>query len=162
MIAEDYGIEDAWPVVSEDFIQWVLEDDFPAGRPAFEETGVQMVDDVEPYELMKLRLLNCSHQAIAYFGLLLGHTYAHEACGDPELTPFTLGQLVALYEHKVFCLGALWDVNAFDQWGVELGKQLANAILPELSGPVGPGHDGSTAALIGALKRLWPEGTGQG
>ena len=80
----------------------------------------------------------------------------------PELTPFTLGQLVALYEHKVFCLGALWDVNAFDQWGVELGKQLASAILPELSGPVGPGHDGSTAALIGALKRLWPEGTGQG
>lgn len=48
MIAEDYGIEDAWPVVSEDFIQWVLEDDFPSGRPAFEETGVQMVADVEP------------------------------------------------------------------------------------------------------------------
>ena len=80
----------------------------------------------------------------------------------PELAPFTLGQLVALYEHKVFCLGALWDVNAFDQWGVELGKQLASAILPELTGPVGQGHDGSTAALIGALKRLWPEGTGQG
>ena len=50
MVAEDYGIEDAWPVVSEDFIQWVLEDDFPAGRPAFEEVGVQMVQDVEPYE----------------------------------------------------------------------------------------------------------------
>jgi glucose-6-phosphate isomerase len=50
----------------------------------------------------------------------------------PRLDAFTLGQLVALYEHKVFCLGALWHVNAFDQWGVELGKQLAGAILPEL------------------------------
>lgn len=89
MVARDYGVHDAWPVVSEDFIQWVLEDRFPAGRPAFEQVGVQMVDDVEPYELMKLRLLNCSHQAIAYFGLLLGHTYAHEAAQDEDLAPFT-------------------------------------------------------------------------
>src|SRR5699024_7726260 len=89
MISRDYGIEDAWPVVSEDFVQWVLEDDFPTGRPAYEEVGVQMVEYVEPYELMKLRLLNCSHQAIAYFGLLLGHTYAHEAARDEHLAPFT-------------------------------------------------------------------------
>ncbi|MGO1481926.1 mannitol dehydrogenase family protein [Brachybacterium sp. AOP42-C2-15] len=89
MIASDYGIEDAWPVVSEDFVQWVLEDHFPAGRPAYEEVGVQMVEDVEPYELMKLRLLNCSHQAIAYFGLLLGQTYADEAAVDEHLAPFT-------------------------------------------------------------------------
>ncbi|MGQ7786237.1 mannitol dehydrogenase family protein [Nesterenkonia sp. PF2B19] len=89
MVAEDFGVDDAWPVVSEDFLQWVLEDRFPAGRPAFEEAGVQMVDDVEPYELMKLRLLNCSHQVIAYFGLLLGHTYAHEACRDELLVRFT-------------------------------------------------------------------------
>lgn len=89
MVAQDYGVDDAWPVVSEDFIQWVLEDRFSAGRPAFEQVGVQMVDDVEPYELMKLRLLNCSHQAIAYFGLLLGHTYAHEAAVDEHLAPFT-------------------------------------------------------------------------
>lgn len=89
MVAQDYGVEDAWPVVSEDFLQWVLEDRFPAGRPAFEEVGVQMVDDVEPYELMKLRLLNCSHQVIAYFGLLLGHTYAHEACRDQDLVRLT-------------------------------------------------------------------------
>ncbi|UFN47790.1 glucose-6-phosphate isomerase [Roseomonas sp. OT10] len=74
------------------------------------------------------------------------------------LTPFTLGQLVALYENKVFCLGALWGVNAFDQWGVELGKQLASVILPELSGGTPKQHDGSTAALIAELGRLWPEG----
>lgn len=89
MVAADHGIEDRWPVVSEDFVQWVLEDDFPAGRPSWEEVGVQMVDDVEPYELMKLRLLNCSHQVIAYFGLLLGHTYAHEASADDDLAAVT-------------------------------------------------------------------------
>lgn len=77
----------------------------------------------------------------------------------PRLDPFTLGQLVALYEHKVAVLGALWEINPFDQWGVELGKQLASAILPELSAaaPQKP-HDGSTAGLISKLARLWPEG----
>jgi len=71
----------------------------------------------------------------------------------PRLDPFALGQLVALYEHKVFCLGALWGINAFDQWGVELGKQLAGEILPELeAGQVRPGrHDGSTEGLMRAI-----------
>ncbi|MDN5756428.1 MAG: mannitol dehydrogenase family protein, partial [Micrococcaceae bacterium] len=63
-IAAEYGVEDTWPVVCEDFIQWVLEDRFPTGRPDWGSVGVQLVDDVEPYELMKLRLLNCSHQGI--------------------------------------------------------------------------------------------------
>lgn len=77
----------------------------------------------------------------------------------PRLDAYTLGQLVALYEHKVAVLGALWEINPFDQWGVELGKQLASAILPELSAaaPQKP-HDGSTAGLISKLARLWPEG----
>jgi glucose-6-phosphate isomerase len=77
----------------------------------------------------------------------------------PHLDAFTLGQLVALYEHKVAVLGALWGINPFDQWGVELGKQLASAILPELSAaaPQKP-HDGSTAALMGKIAALWPEG----
>ena len=77
----------------------------------------------------------------------------------PRLDAYTLGQLVALYEHKVAVLGALWGINPFDQWGVELGKQLANVILPELSAgaPQRP-HDGSTAGLIGKLATLWPEG----
>jgi glucose-6-phosphate isomerase len=77
----------------------------------------------------------------------------------PRLDAFTLGQLVALYEHKVATLGALWGINPFDQFGVELGKQLANVILPELStgAPQKP-HDGSTTGLIGKLATLWPEG----
>ena len=73
----------------------------------------------------------------------------------PRLDADTLGQLVALYEHKVFCLGALWGVNAFDQWGVELGKELAGALLPELAPGAQAGeHDPSTAALIAELHRL--------
>src|SRR5690606_17061019 len=65
--------------------QWVLEDRFPTGRPRYEDVGVQMVDDVVPYELMKLRLLNCTHQAMCYFGHLFGYTYAHEAMADPAI-----------------------------------------------------------------------------
>ncbi len=71
----------------------------------------------------------------------------------PRLDPFTLGQLVALYEHKVFCLGALWGINAFDQFGVELGKQLAGQILAELEAgtPRPRAHDGSTKGLMRAI-----------
>lgn len=71
------------------------------------------------------------------------------------LDPFTLGMLIALYEHKVFVQGIVWRINSFDQWGVELGKQLAKAILPELNGttPVS-GHDASTNGLINAFKGM--------
>ncbi|HLK56963.1 MAG TPA: glucose-6-phosphate isomerase, partial [Chthonomonadaceae bacterium] len=70
-----------------------------------------------------------------------------------ELTPHTLGSLIALYEHKIFTQGIIWDINSFDQWGVELGKQLAKAILPELEGdaPVTT-HDASTNGLINYYK----------
>jgi glucose-6-phosphate isomerase len=72
-----------------------------------------------------------------------------------ELTPRTLGRLIALYEHKIFVQGVIWQINSFDQWGVELGKQLAKVILPELAGPSPvTGHDGSTNGLIGHYKAL--------
>jgi glucose-6-phosphate isomerase len=72
-----------------------------------------------------------------------------------RLTPETLGALIALYEHKIFCQGAIWNVNSFDQMGVELGKQLAKAILPELEDdPPVTGHDSSTAGLIEHVKAL--------
>jgi len=92
-LSHDYGIEDAWPVVCEPFTQWVLEDTFPTGRPPWEAAGVQLTDDVEPYELMKLRLLNAGHQALAYAGRLAGHTYVHEAARDPALAEFLLGYM---------------------------------------------------------------------
>ena len=89
-LGSQFGVEDAWPVVCEPFTQWVLEDRFVAGRPALEHVGVQVVEDVEPYELMKLRLLNASHQALAYFGYLAGYRYAHEASADPLFETFLL------------------------------------------------------------------------
>ncbi|MFE7506508.1 mannitol dehydrogenase family protein [Promicromonospora sp. NPDC057488] len=91
LVAERFGVQDRWPVVAEPFFQWVLEDRFPLGRPPLEDAGVQLVADVEPYELMKLRLLNASHQAMAYFGRLAGYEYAHEAMADPDLARFVRG-----------------------------------------------------------------------
>jgi len=72
-----------------------------------------------------------------------------------KLTPETLGSLIALYEHKIFVQGVIWDINSFDQWGVELGKVLANAIIPELKSDAEvTSHDASTNALINAYKRF--------
>ncbi len=93
LIAERFGIEDGWPVVCEPFTQWALEDRFPAGRPPYDEVGVQLVPDVTPYELMKLRLLNASHQGLCYLGYLSGYRYAHEVCSDPLFTGFLLGYM---------------------------------------------------------------------
>lgn len=87
-LRESYGIEDRWPVRAEQYIQWVLEDDFPLGRPDLGAVGVQLVDDVEPYELMKLRLLNASHQAMSYLGLLAGRTWVHDVCREPAFVSF--------------------------------------------------------------------------
>lgn len=89
-ITERFGIEDQWPVAAEPFTSWVLEDDFPLGRPPWEDAGVQLVEDVTPYELMKLRLLNASHQGLAYFGYLAGYRLVHEACQDNLFAGFLL------------------------------------------------------------------------
>jgi glucose-6-phosphate isomerase len=69
-----------------------------------------------------------------------------------QLTPERLGALLALYEHKTFVEGVFWEINSFDQWGVELGKSLASRILPELEGAAANPHDPSTAALIARLR----------
>lgn len=72
-----------------------------------------------------------------------------------KITPYTLGQLIAMYEHKIFVQGVIWDIFSFDQWGVELGKVLANGILPELKGDEEvTSHDGSTNGLINAYKKM--------
>ncbi|MEO9877406.1 MAG: mannitol dehydrogenase family protein [Anderseniella sp.] len=79
------GVVDAAPVVTEPFSQWVVEDRFCAGRPPWEDAGVTFVDDVRPFEEMKLRLLNGSHSTLAYLGYLAGHETVADAIGDPEL-----------------------------------------------------------------------------
>ncbi|MFC7343871.1 mannitol dehydrogenase family protein [Saccharopolyspora griseoalba] len=93
LVTERFAIDDDWPVVCEPFTQWVLGDHFPSGRPPVDQVGVQVVEDVEPYELMKLRLLNASHQALCYLGHLAGYRYAHEVCGDPLFVRFLLGYM---------------------------------------------------------------------
>ena len=80
--AEALGLDDAWPVVTEPFTQWVIEDRFSAGRPNFEAVGAQVVDEVEPFEHMKLRMLNGSHSTLAYLGYLAGYQYVADAIGD--------------------------------------------------------------------------------
>ena len=87
-LAERHGVIDRWPVVSETFTQWVIEDDFPAGRPAWETVGAQFVNDVAPYEFMKLRLLNASHLAVSGMGRLCGYVTIAESMADPSIARF--------------------------------------------------------------------------
>ena len=85
LVRDEFGIVDACPVVTEPFKQWVVEDTFVQGRPAWHEVGAQMTGDVRPYEKMKLRLLNASHQALCYIGQLLGLEFVHETMKDADI-----------------------------------------------------------------------------
>lgn len=89
------GFQDAWPVVAEPFSQWIIEDRFRYGRPPWELVGVQLVDNVAPYEKLKLRVLNGAHQALAYFGLLLGYRSVADAAADRDLAGFVNSYLVS-------------------------------------------------------------------
>jgi mannitol 2-dehydrogenase len=88
LLADNFGIEDNWPVFCESFKQWVLEDNFPAGRPALENVGVQFVKDVAPYEHMKIRILNGGHATIAYPAGLMDIHFVHEAMQHPLVAAF--------------------------------------------------------------------------
>ncbi len=94
------GVEDAVPVFAEDFIQWVVEDRFCAGRPALETVGVQLTGDVGAYEQIKLRMLNASHTVLSFPGLLGGYRFVHEAMADPRI----LGLLRAFLDRDVIPL----------------------------------------------------------
>lgn len=87
-LEREYGLRDRWPVFAESFTQWVIEDRFASGRPEWEEVGAQFVPDVAPYEIMKLRLLNGSHLAIAALGRLMGHRFVHEVMADARMRAF--------------------------------------------------------------------------
>jgi len=112
-IQEKFGYTDGWPVACEPYVLWVLEDDFANGRPDFEKVGVMLVPDVLPYELMKLRLANGTHQALCYFGYLVGHTYVHEAIHDSDIQRLLLKYID---EEAVPTLAAVpgFDLN---EWG---------------------------------------------
>lgn len=99
------GVDDLLPVATETYLQWVLEDHFPAGRPDLAAAGVQLTGDVTPYERVKLRLLNASHVLLAYPSLLIGHRVVHEAMADPAIRDlvdaFTTRDAIPLLEGTV-------------------------------------------------------------
>lgn len=108
LVRDRFGIIDAAPVVCEPFRQWVLEDHFPQGRPPLERVGAQFVGDVSRHELMKLRILNGGHAAIAYPSALLGHHFVHDAMADPAIA----GWLRALETREIIpTLQPLPDVS---------------------------------------------------
>ncbi|MFD2741125.1 mannitol dehydrogenase family protein [Sulfitobacter aestuarii] len=93
MVADIFGVEDAAPVVCEPFTQWVMEDNFPLGRPALEKVGVQFVNDIAAFETMKLRILNASHAALSYPAALMGFDCVHDAVADRDIADW-IGQLM--------------------------------------------------------------------
>ncbi|HKZ90918.1 MAG TPA: mannitol dehydrogenase family protein, partial [Candidatus Limnocylindrales bacterium] len=88
LLVSRYGLVDRWPVVAEPFIQWVIEDAFPYGRPPYEDSGVLFTSDVGPYETLKLRILNAGHSCLTYLAALAGHVYIHEIMADPPFAQF--------------------------------------------------------------------------
>jgi mannitol 2-dehydrogenase len=158
------GVDDAWPVRSESFSQWVLEDRFSDGRPEFDAVGVQLVADVTPYELMKLRLLNAAHQAMSYLGILAGETLVHEVCRDPLFARFLLDYM---HREAIPTLQAVpgIDLDAYctellARFGSEairdtLARQVIDAsdripkfILPVIRDQLAAGRDISRCALV--------------
>ncbi|RDI57300.1 mannitol dehydrogenase family protein [Microvirga subterranea] len=123
LLAERFGIRDEWPVFCEPFRQWVLEDHFPAGRPAFEDVGVTFTPHVAAFELMKIRILNGGHAAIAYPGALLGIHYVHDAMADPQVRGF-LDRLEA--EEIIPCVPPVPGVELQDYYGL-IARRFANS-----------------------------------
>lgn len=110
-LAQSYGVQDAWPVTCEPFIQWVVEDKFSNGRPAFEKVGVQFVTDVGPYEKMKLRLLNAGHSVLGLLGAIHGHPTIF-ACIEDEL--FANYLRAFLDQEATPILGDIEGINLMD------------------------------------------------
>jgi glucose-6-phosphate isomerase len=123
----------------------------------FAQTEAMMVGKTEEQVVSELEAAGKSEPEIAElmpFKVFLGNIPTNSILVK-KLTPHTLGSLIAIYEHKIFVQGIIWNIYSFDQWGVELGKQLANAILPELLNEnLVTGHDASTNGLINAYKEM--------
>jgi mannitol 2-dehydrogenase len=170
-----FGIGDQWPVVCEPFTQWVLQDAFTAGRPPYEQAGVQVVDDVEPYELMKLRLLNAGHQALCYFGYLCGYRLVHQAAQDPLFRAFLLGYMdaeatptlppvpgVDLAEYKRTLLERFSNPQVRDTIArlcAESSDRIPKWLLPVIRAQLGTGGQISRSAAVVASWARYAEGT---
>ena len=171
-LRRDFGIEDRWPVPAEPFTQWIVEDHFPLGRPELEEAGVQFVDDVTPYELMKLRLLNASHQALAYLGAPLGYLLVDEAMGDDRVRDYlsrymadeaspTLGELpgIDLAGYRDTLLERFSNPNVRDtlvRLATDGGNRMATFTLPAIRDNLAAGRPVELgAAMVAAWAEYW-------
>lgn len=110
-LESEYGIRDQWPVFCESFRQWVVEDEFPAGRPAWEAVGAQLVGDVYPYELAKIRLLNGAHSALAYVAYLIGYRRVDRAVLDADIRRLVRGYMEELKPTLPEVPG--WDLDEY-------------------------------------------------
>ncbi|MCA0011569.1 mannitol dehydrogenase family protein [Mesorhizobium sp. B292B1B] len=150
-VALELGVEDAWPVMTEPFCQWVVEDNFPAGRPAWEKFGVTMVGDVGPFEDMKLRLLNGAHSAIAYLGLLSGHATVDRAFADPAIRRF----VDALWAEAIPTLPTNAGLDTAS-YTAELAERFSNTALAHRTAQIA--NDGSQKLpqriMASAIERL--------
>ncbi|MEL6981919.1 MAG: mannitol dehydrogenase family protein [Actinomycetota bacterium] len=124
-LASEAGVEDRWPVVTEPFTLWVLEDNFAGERPPVEKLDVVVTDDVEPFEQMKLRLLNAAHSTMAYLAALIGHRKVDEAMADPAIRAFVEGFLIR-EARPVLPPVPGYDVNQFQD---ELLERFANPAI---------------------------------
>jgi mannitol 2-dehydrogenase len=173
-LADEFGIDDAWPVVTEPFTQWVLEDRFPTGRPPLEDVGVQLVPDVMPYELMKLRLLNASHQALCYLGYLAGYRYAHEVAQDEEFARFLFGYMkhegeptlppvpgvdLTAYEHELIDRFANPEIrDTLARLCAESSDRIPKWLVPVIQPDLAAGRPVDRAALVVASWARYAEG----
>ena len=169
-----FGVTDAWPVVCEPFTQWVLQDHFAQGRPQWSDAGVQVVDEVEPYELMKLRLLNASHQALCYFGYLAGYRLVHEVCQDELFATFLLRYMddeatptlspvpgidLDAYKHELidrFSNGNVRDTVA--RLCAESSDRIPKWLLPVIRENLAAGRDVTLSAAVVASWARYCEG----
>jgi mannitol 2-dehydrogenase len=176
LVAERFGIEDRWPVVCESFVQWVLEDDFGAGRPPYETAGVQLVADVRPYELMKLRLLNAGHQGLAYFAQLCGYALVHDAARDELIAGFLLAYMdeeatptlapvpgIDLHAYKRTLIERFANPgvrDTVDRLCVDSAARLSAFVLPAIREQLATGGEIRRGAAIVASWAVWAEGAG--
>jgi mannitol 2-dehydrogenase len=121
-VRDKYGLEDNWPVFCEQFRQWVVEDKFPAGRPTLETVGVTFTSDVSPYELMKIRMLNGGHAAIAYPAGLLDIHFVHEAMADEQIRAF----LEKLTKHEIQAVVPPPPSTSLDDYRNLVARRFAN------------------------------------
>jgi mannitol 2-dehydrogenase len=172
-----FGMDDRWPVVCEPYVQWVLQDDFAAGRPPYEQAGVQVVDQVEPYELMKLRLVNGSHQAMCYFASLAGYRLVHEAARDPLFRAFLRGYMdteatptlppvpgVDLDEYKSTLLGRLSNPHVRDTIArlcEQSSDRIPKFLLPVIRHQLAAGGEIRRSAAVVASWARYAEGVGE-